>query len=146
MKPSSLRMREISILSFDAGTSTLGWRASCALRMRVSMSATGSDVAIFTPVILSLPARLGHAGNFAGERKLPETNPAQVELAKESARTSAAEAAVAVAACVLLFADRLPVYRFLIPRDFRGSCHSVPRSSLFVISSSLLPERHAELA
>src|SRR5262249_25993162 len=44
MKPSSLRMRAISVLSLEAGTSTFGWRAWIAFRTRVSMSAMGSLV------------------------------------------------------------------------------------------------------
>src|SRR5690349_5053702 len=44
MKPSSFRMRAISVFSLEAGTSTLGWRAWIALRTRVSMSAMGSLV------------------------------------------------------------------------------------------------------
>src|SRR5580704_13337625 len=35
-------MRAISTFSLEAGTSTFWWRARIALRMRVSMSATGS--------------------------------------------------------------------------------------------------------
>src|ERR1700733_11383651 len=42
MYPSSLRMRAISSFSLEAGTSTFWCRALTALRMRVSMSATGS--------------------------------------------------------------------------------------------------------
>src|SRR5271165_3351652 len=103
MKPSSLRMRAISILSFEAGTSTFGCRACAALRIRVSMSATGSDVDICrsTPVILSLPAGLGHAGNLPGQRQFAKTNPAQFELTEIAARTPAAEAAVAMPALEL---------------------------------------------
>src|SRR5579872_3884455 len=44
MKPSSFRMRAISVFSLEAGTSTFGWRAWIALRTRVSMSAMGSLV------------------------------------------------------------------------------------------------------
>src|SRR5262249_5670785 len=44
MKPSSLRMRAISVFNFEAGTSTFGWRAWIAFRTRVSMSAIGSLV------------------------------------------------------------------------------------------------------
>src|SRR5260370_37166256 len=88
-------MRAISIFSLEAGTSTLGWRADIALRMRVSISAIGSDVVMLrTPVILPLPARLNHAGDFSGEGEVPETNPAQTKLAQKAARPAAAEAAV----------------------------------------------------
>src|ERR1700685_4233454 len=81
MKPSSFKMRAISVLSLEAGTSTLGWRAYCALRMRVSMSAMGSVMAMFYSGLLSLPARFDHAGYLARDSELAETNPAQVELA-----------------------------------------------------------------
>src|SRR5580658_2662489 len=37
-------MRAISVFSFEAGTSTFGWRAAMALRTRVSISAIGSLV------------------------------------------------------------------------------------------------------
>ena len=46
MKPSSLRIRAISRLVREAGTTTSAWRARDALRMRVSMSAIGSEMFI----------------------------------------------------------------------------------------------------
>ena len=49
MKPSSLRMRAISRLVREAGTTTSAWRARDALRMRVSMSAIGSEMFIGAP-------------------------------------------------------------------------------------------------
>src|SRR5580698_10717364 len=83
MKPSSLRIRAISIFNLDAGTSTLGWRASAALRIRVSMSPIGSDVPIVTSFATSpLPTRLDHDGNLTGQGELPETDPAYIELAQ----------------------------------------------------------------
>src|SRR5579871_3360360 len=94
MNPSSLRIRAISIFTLEAGTSTLGWRASCALRMRVSMSPMGSDVAIRR--VLSLPARLDHAGDFARERQFAKADAAQIEFAQIAARPAATEAAVAM--------------------------------------------------
>src|SRR5579864_5114199 len=116
MKPSSFRIRAISILSLEAGTSTLGWRASTALRMRVSMSAIGSDVAIVrSPVILSLPTRLDHAGNFAGQGEFPETDPAQVEFANKAARPPATETTVAMADLVLQL--------LRLSNSFGCSCH-----------------------
>src|SRR5215471_21573431 len=42
----------MSVFKRDAGTSTLGWRAASALRMRVSMSAIGSDVVILSARLL----------------------------------------------------------------------------------------------
>src|SRR5579884_1128708 len=137
-------MRAISILSRDAGTSTLGCRADSALRMRVSMSAIGSDVGIFRFPFNPLPARFHHAGNLSGEREIAETDPAQVELAQIAPRAAAAEAAVAVTRGVLALRDApnfLTLRRAVIRgaeglespgqlicllevfRDFRGSCH-----------------------
>ena len=46
MKPSSVRMRAISRLVRDAGTTTSVWRARAAFRTRVSMSAIGSEMFI----------------------------------------------------------------------------------------------------
>src|ERR1017187_2570802 len=98
MKPSSLRIRAISIFNLDAGTSTLGWRASAALRTRVSMSPIGSDV----PIVTSLsPTGLDHAGDFAGQSELPETDPAQIEFAQIAARPAAPETPVAMPNFVL---------------------------------------------
>ena len=44
MKPSVLRIRAISRLVRDAGTTTSWWRARDPLRTRVSMSAIGSEM------------------------------------------------------------------------------------------------------
>src|ERR1700691_2849504 len=95
IKPSSFKMRAISILSLEDGTSTLGWRADCALRIRVSMSAIGSVVAMFYSGLLSLPAGLDHAGNLARQCELAETDPAQIELADVASGTAATKASVA---------------------------------------------------
>src|SRR5271157_6227864 len=102
IKPSSFRMRAISVFSLEAGTSTLGWRACIALRTRVSMSAMGSLVINLLPEPrggstgrgegnavpfpcprilasgshISLPTGLGHAGNLAIQGELPETQAA----------------------------------------------------------------------
>src|SRR5438105_4292774 len=126
MKPSSLRMRAISVLSFDAGTSTLGWRANCALRIRVSMSEIGSDVDIaLTCEILSSPASLDHAGDLAGQGELSEANPAQIEFADITSRPAATETAVAKPD---LYARRAVLGRHLgfglgFFRDLGCSCH-----------------------
>src|SRR5579884_3655050 len=127
-------MRAMSIFRRDAGTSTLGWRADSALRMRVSMSAMGSDVVI----ALSLPARLHHAGNFSRKRQLPETDAAQVELAQIAARPAAPETTVAVAALELRLLLRLLGLEPEILRNLCGSC--------YLRFLPLLPERHAHLS
>src|SRR5579872_2932893 len=122
----------MSVFSRDAGTSTLGWRACNPLRMRVSMSAIGSVVVIPAPP--PLPGRLDHAGDFAGQRELPETDPAQFELANEPARPSAAETTVAMPASEL----RLPIRCLgrcgrrgdsVISCDLCGGCHLSPTFS-----------------
>src|SRR5438552_6918448 len=64
-----------------------------ALRTRVSISATGSMTLIRDPRPL-LPAGLAHAGDFPAQRKLTETDAAQLELAQRAAAPAAALAAV----------------------------------------------------
>src|SRR5262245_29955991 len=96
MKPSSLRIRAISRLVRDAGTTTSTWRAREALRTRVSMSAIGSEM-----FIGSLPARLRDAGQLAEERSLPEADAAQGEPPDVGPRTPAHGAAVIAANLVL---------------------------------------------
>src|SRR5256885_6679115 len=119
-------MRAISVFSFEAGTSTFGWRACIAFRTRVSMSAIGSLVIVLLLQFLTnwpLPASLRHSWNLAVQRQLAEAQPANAELAQERARTSAAPAAVAVAALELRRL-RLPgFFQFDIFRDFGGSGH-----------------------
>src|SRR2546428_14014849 len=83
-------MVAIATFSFDTGMSTRRWPAMQALRTRVSISATGSMTLISCP----LPAGFAHAGNFPAQRKLTETDAAQLELAQRAAATAAALAAV----------------------------------------------------
>src|ERR1019366_8601039 len=124
-------MRAISVLSFDAGTSTLGWRAAMALRTRVSISAIGSLV-IWT-VTPFLPAGLYNARNLAIEGQLPETQAAHAVFAEESARTSAAPAAVPMTAPELRSLFRMRDGQLYIFGDFGGCCHSK------ILFSRLLP-------
>src|SRR5688500_3491814 len=77
MNPSFLRIRAISPLIFEAGTATDSWRACCAFRIRVSMSAMGSVIDMNGSL---LPARLHDAGELAGQSELPEADAAQAEL------------------------------------------------------------------
>src|SRR6187401_2778651 len=99
-------MRAISTLRRDDGISTRTWRASVALRIRVSMSEIGSVISLElfslqssvfgleSPVSIislsryrlpiddrrlstELPAALRHAGDIAFERQLAEAQPAQ---------------------------------------------------------------------
>src|SRR5664279_527421 len=89
MKPSCKRIRAISRFVREAGTTTSVCRARDALRMRVSMSAIGSEM-----FICVLPARLRHARQLAEECPLAEADAAQPESTHESARPTAHEAAV----------------------------------------------------
>src|ERR1043166_1352270 len=86
-------MRAISVFIFDTGMSTRRCFDPQALRMRVSMSAIGSVMLMWS----LLPAGLADAGDHARERQLPETNPAQPETAEERARAAAARAPVVLA-------------------------------------------------
>jgi hypothetical protein len=62
------------------------------------MSPIGSDVPIITS---PSPASLDHAGDFTGQSELPETDPAQIELAQIAARPAAPETPVAMPNFVL---------------------------------------------
>src|SRR5215831_12868677 len=88
-------MRAISSLSFEEGSSTWSCSALLALRMRVSMSATGS-------VSIGSPAALRHAGNHALVGELAQADPAEAELLEHGARPSALVAPRVVARRVLL--------------------------------------------
>src|ERR1051325_3804094 len=113
INPSSLRMRAISDFSLEEGISTFWCRERIALRIRVSMSATGSVnlIVCFSSTarylwsqpencggsILSLPGRLRNPRNLTPQRQPAETQAANAELAEERARTSANLAAVVLA-------------------------------------------------
>src|SRR5680860_1278856 len=142
MKWFSSRMRAISTLIFEAGMSTRLCPARHALRMRVRQSATGSVMTMLYSYLAAiqplkgrskwprsrrtqrlaifsdrLPACLADAGDFALERQLPKTDPAQTELAQECART-AAPVATAVATHLelgLLLASRYPGFFGHVP-------------------------------
>src|SRR6476619_830136 len=92
MYPSSLRMRAISVFSFEFGISARSCSALLALRMRVSMSATGS-----VSILFLLPRALRHAGDNALMGELPQADAAEPELLEHGARTTAAVAAGVVA-------------------------------------------------
>src|SRR5262245_14747176 len=91
MKPSAFSTRAMSTLMREFGTTTVSWRATCALRMRVSMSAIGSEMFMGR---YPLPARLHDAGELAVERQLPEADAAEAKLPHEGARAAALVAAV----------------------------------------------------
>src|SRR5690242_18418487 len=113
MNPSSFRMRAISSLMFETGTSTFWCFAAYALRMRVSMSAIGSVItspqsddecemmndepsethhSSLTVHRFALPARLRDAGDVAFERQRAEADAAERELAQVAAPAAAAAA------------------------------------------------------
>src|SRR6187397_1944017 len=89
MKPSSLRMRAISRLVREAGTTTSVWRAREAFGTRVSMSEMGSEM-----FMQGLPARLGDTRQLALQGTLPEADAAQREATHERARPAAHRAPV----------------------------------------------------
>src|SRR6476646_1288604 len=103
MKPSLLRMRAISTLSFELGSSTRSWCDWIPFRIRVNISAIGSVIDIVES--LSLPTGFGHAGDVSTERELTEADAAKLKLPEEAARTSAHLATVAFAGAEL----RLPL-------------------------------------
>src|SRR6266540_1698488 len=86
MYPSSLRMRAMPSFRREVGISTLSCSALLALRMRASMSATGS-------VSIGSPAGLGHARDDALVGEVAQADPAEAELAEDRARAPAAVAA-----------------------------------------------------
>src|SRR5690348_4113432 len=88
MKPSSRRISAMARLVREAGMLTSVWRARLPLRMRVSMSAIGSDT------FIGLPARLRHAGQLAQQCAFAEADAAQAETAHVAARAATHEAPV----------------------------------------------------
>src|ERR671937_606796 len=81
-------MRAISTFSFELGISTRSCSALLALRMRVSMSATGS-----VSISSLLPRALRHAGDDALMRELAQADAAEPELLEHGARPPTAVAA-----------------------------------------------------
>src|SRR5579883_42510 len=77
---------------------------------------------------MRLPRRLDHARHFTRQRELPETNPAQLELAEEPAGTPAAEAAVPVPAGELRLLRRPRRGQSFVSCDLCGCCHVSPAS------------------
>src|SRR5271154_7243471 len=105
-------MRAISVLSFDAGTSTRWCLAAVALRMRVRKSAMGSVCIV---LLVLLPAGFHDARNFSLERHTAETDAAHLELANVAARAAADAATVANA--------HLEFRLFVRLGDFCETCH-----------------------
>src|SRR5215467_13968060 len=101
-------MRAISSLSLELGISVRSCSALLALRIRVSMSATGS-----VSIRVLLPRALRHARDHALVGELPQADPAEPELAEHGARAPAAVAAGVVAHLVLRGAGSLHPQRGL---------------------------------
>src|SRR3990170_3370230 len=93
MKPSSFKITAIAAFNLELGMATKVCPAMIPLRMRVSMSEIGSFTDIITP--LRLPGGFHHAGDFAFQGILAETNAAQSEAAHIAARPTTDLAAIA---------------------------------------------------
>src|SRR6266550_1869327 len=89
-------MRAISTFNFEFGISARSCSALLALRMRVSMSATGS-----VSMVSLLPRALCHAGNHAFVGELTQADAAEPELLEHRARPATAVAAGVVPHLVL---------------------------------------------
>src|SRR3954453_5069334 len=128
MYPSSLRIRAISTLSFEVGISVLSCSALLALRMRVSMSATGS-----VSISSLLPGALRHARDDALMGELPQADAAEPELLEHGARAPAAVAAGVVAHLELRGAGGLHPQRllghYLLPPSVANGSPSAKRSA-----------------
>src|SRR3954452_14548184 len=92
----------------ECGIDAVSCIALLALRMRVSMSATGS-----VSISVLLPAALRHAGDDALVGELAQADPAEAELLEHRARTPALVAARVVADLVLRGPRLLDDQRFL---------------------------------
>src|SRR3954469_11415728 len=101
-------MRAIWTFSLELGISAVSCSALLALRMRVSMSATGS-----VSISSLLPGALRHAGDHALMGELPQADPAEPELLEHGTRPSALVAARVVAHLVLRRPRGLHDQRFL---------------------------------
>src|SRR4051794_17589897 len=121
-------MRAISTFRREVGIWTFSCSALLALRMRASMSATGSVN------IARLPARFGHAGDDALVRELAQADPAEAELLEDRARASATVAARVGTHLVLL--------RALLLDPKACLCHAV----VLLPSCSVRREREPESA
>src|SRR6266704_1507598 len=119
MYPSSLRMRAISVLSFDTGTSTRWCLAAAALRRRVRKSAMGSVC------IVLLPTGFHDAGDFSLERHTAETDSAHLELADIPARAAAAAAAVAYPHLEFRLLERLAALLIVFRAGGHGDVHAL---------------------
>src|SRR4051794_34586393 len=122
-------MRAIWTFSLELGISAVSCSALLALRMRVSMSATGS-----VSISSLLPGALRHAGDHALMGELPQADPAEPELAEHGARAPASVAAGVVAHLELrgaggLHPQRLLGHRYLFPPSAANGKPNASRSA-----------------
>src|SRR3990167_6093339 len=82
----------MDVFTRDEGIATDSFSASCALRIRVSISAIGS---LMLMLCLLSPAGFGHAGNLAAHGDLAQLVSSQAELAVYPAWAARQLAAVA---------------------------------------------------
>src|SRR6218665_2351518 len=85
MKPSDCSTSSTRPRRVDAGVETTSRRRIWALRIRVSISPSGSERLI---VFVSLPARLDHARDLPEIAQLAQGDTAHLELAVVGARTA----------------------------------------------------------
>src|SRR6056297_2227769 len=82
MYPSDASTSSTRTRIFEAGVRTVDLPRICALRMRVSISPTGSFI-----TRVSLPARFHHAGQLPGGAQVAQGDPADLQLAVIGVRT-----------------------------------------------------------
>src|SRR6266568_1978695 len=104
MYPSSFSTLAIASLTLDVGIWTVAFSASCALRIRVSMSAIGSVMLMYSPQphslswvnqSIALPACLDDAGDLSAHGDLAKLVAPQPEFAVHASRTAGQLAAIA---------------------------------------------------
>src|ERR1043165_4696327 len=92
MYPSGFRTSKTLARIFEAGAATTACRARCPLRMRVSMSPSGSLIVMAR---LLSPVRLQHARDLVRRCQFPHRDARQFELAVNTARAAGQRTAVA---------------------------------------------------
>src|SRR5499427_2320311 len=128
MNPSCSSTFRTSSFRREAGMSTRSWPARIALRSRVNRSLSVSLV------FIASPRGLHDAGDVPHVGVLPETDPAQAELAEDAPRPAADAAAP----------DR-PGHELRLLRRLDAHCPSGHLSLEFLCPFELLGEGHAEL-
>jgi hypothetical protein len=83
----------MAAFNLEAGTSTESCLTMAALRIRLSISAIGSEI-VTSSLTFSLPASFPYPGNPPGESQLSKTDATQAELADIGAWSAAPVAPV----------------------------------------------------